>query len=125
MIDSGKGLMSFIKIFLLIYPKLRDKLIIIPVSFNIGSKYVYSYNKLNIINIEKYLKINKVKYIYLNFKFNKYIGDILYTEAYENRCLISLPLPKINKKINKIYESNLTKCNLVRFYIIYRFKNIK
>lgn len=125
LIDSGKGIISFLHIFNLMFPELKNKLKLVLISNIIGTKYDLYYQHNNIQNIETKLKEYKINYIIHNFKCNIYILSVFTEEKYNNRCFKSLPIEKINSKqisIFKKYSNTINKNNLIKFYIIDRFE---
>ena len=123
-ISEGKGIISFIYIFNLMFPELKNKIKLILIENNIGNKYKLYYQKNNIYNIKQKLNIYNIDYTIYNFKCNIYILSVFTEEYYNNRCFISLPIEKINKKNINIftnYKNNININNLLKFYIINKF----
>ena len=120
-INSGKGILSFVYLFNIMFPEFKNKIHLILVSDTINSKYKLYYSSNNSSNIRKKLD---VKFNIYNLKCNKYILDIFTQEIYNNRCFKYLPIDDINNNninIFQKYNNKINMNNLIKFYIIYRF----
>jgi hypothetical protein len=124
LINSGKGILSFLHIFNIMFPEFKNKIKLILISDTINDKYKLYYSSNNKIEIKKKLKQDNVKFKIFNFKCNIYILSVFTQEYYNYRCFKSLPIEKINNKHINIFESyddNINKNNLIKFYIINQF----
>ena len=126
LINSGKGILSFLHIFNIIFPEFKNKIHLILVSNTINKKYNLYFLKNNSIEIKKKLTYDNIKFKIYNFKCNRYILSVFTEEYYNYRQFKSLPIEKIsNKRINiyQKYTNNINRNNLIKFYIIYKFFN--
>ena len=126
LINSGKGILSFLHIFNIIFPEFKNKIHAILVSNTINKKYNLYYSENNNIEIKKKLTYDNIKFKIYNFKCNIYILSVFTEEYYRYREFKSLPIEKIyNKRINiyQKYTNNINRNNLIKFYIIYKFFN--
>ena len=126
LINSGKGILSFLHIFNIIFPEFKNKIHLILVSNTINKKYNLYFAKNNSIEIKKKLTYDNIKFKIYNFKCNRYILSVFTEEYYNYRQFKSLPIEKIsNKRINiyQKYTNNINRNNLIKFYIIYKFFN--
>ena len=127
LINSGRGILSFIHIFNIMFPEFKNKIKLILISDTINDKYKLYFNHNNKIEIKKKLKQDNVKFKIFNFKCNLYILSVFTQEYYNYRCFKSLPIEKINNKNMNIFEKydmNINKNNLIKFYIINQFFKI-
>jgi hypothetical protein len=124
LINSGKGILSFVHIYNIMFPEFKKKIRLILITDTINSKYKLYYSSNNSIKIKKKLNKDKIKFKIINFKCNMYILSIFTQEIYNNRCFKSLSIDQICSKkfdgnIFEIYDKiNLN--NLIKFYIIDR-----
>lgn len=125
LIESGKGLFSFIHIFNIIFPEFKDKIYLILISNFINDKYKLYYSSNNNIEIKKKLKRDNIRHRVINFKCNIYILNIFTEERYNNRCFKSLPIEKINNKKLNIFEeySDINRNNLIKFFINFKLES--
>lgn len=126
-VESGKGVFSFVDIFNCIFPEFKHKLHLIFITTIIDPKYELYYQTDNMAAIVKKLSHDNVKYTIYNFKCNIYILSIFTEEIYNNRCFISLPIEKIkNKNINifQSYTNKINRNNLLKFFIRYKYADL-
>jgi hypothetical protein len=126
LINSGKGILSFLHIFNIIFPEFKNKIFLILVSNTINNKYNLYYSENNNIKIKEKLTFDNIKFKIYNFKCNIYILSVFTEEYYNYREFKSLPIEKIyNKRINiyQRYTNNINRNNLIKFYIINKFFN--
>lgn len=126
LINSGKGILSFLHIFNIIFPEFKNKIHLILVSNTINKKYNLYYSENNNIEIKKKLTYDNIKFNIYNFKCNIYILSVFTEEYYNYRYFKSLPIEKIyNKRINiyQKYTNTINRNNLIKFYIINKFFN--
>ena len=124
LINSGKGILSFLHIFNIMFPEFKNKIKLILILDTINDKYKLYFNHNNKIEIKKKLKQDNVKFKIFNFKSNLYILSVFTQEYYNYRCFKSLPIEKINNKNMNIFEkytNNINRNNLIKFYIINNF----
>ena len=126
LIESGKGIFSFLHIFKIIFPEFKNKIYLILISNIISDKYKLYYSFNNNIEIKKKLKKDNIRHRVINFKCNIYILNIFTEERYNNRCFKSLPIEKINNKQLNIFENytNINRNNLIKFFIFKNFEKI-
>jgi hypothetical protein len=126
LINSGKGILSFLHIFNIIFPEFKNKIFLILVSNTINNKYNLYYSENNNIKIKEKLTFDNIKFKIYNFKCNIYILSVFTEEYYNYREFKSLPIEKIyNRRINiyQKYTNNINRNNLIKFYIINKFIN--
>ena len=125
-IESGKGMLSFVDIFNIIFPEFKHKLHLIFITTIINAKYDLYYQTDNKDAIINKISRDKVKYTLYNFNCNIYILSIFTEEVYNNRCFVSLPIQKIKNKNMNIFQSYTNKINrnnLMKFFIHYKYAN--
>jgi hypothetical protein len=127
LINSGRGTLSFLHIFNIMFPEFKNKIQLMLISNTINDKYKLYYSSNNNIEIKNKLKKDNVKFKIFNFKCNIYILSVFTEEYYNYRCFKSLPIEKINNKhinIFENYDNNINRNNLIKFYIMNTFLSI-